>query len=322
MESKIKKIAILTSGGDAPGMNNAIRAIGRFALFNNLEVAIIKNGYKGLVEGDIFDANKRTFSNIINRGGTFIGTSRLPEFVDLKIRQKAYQNLKKHKIDALIVIGGDGTYRGALKMHEEGFKCIALPGTIDNDIASTDYTIGFFSSLNTIVNAIDNIRDTIFSHSSCCIIEVMGRHCGHLALHSSIASGADVVSFSEKPLKKEELIKKLELEISKQKNNFIIIVSEKLYDVKKLAKEIETKTSISTRSVTLGHIQRGGSPSVFDRILAAKLGFRAVELILENKSGLCLGIKGDKIVNFNIKEALEFKQEINSTLINIFEKTK
>ena len=291
----IKKIGILTSGGDAPGMNNAIRAVGRAALASGLEVAIIYDGYKGLVNGDIKNANHQTFSDVLNSGGTFLRSARLPEFADVEIRAKGIAKLKENNIDALVVIGGDGSYMGALRLTEEGINCIGLPGTIDNDISTSDYTIGFDTALNTIVDLVDKIRDTSRSHSRCTIVEIMGRHCGDLTLYASIATGADVVSLPEKFLSEEEIVNILKTQ-QNHKRNPIVLVTENQFDVNKLAKKIEEETGFITRAVVPAHIQRGGRPSAFDRVLASRLGVKAVELLKENKGGIELGIINNQII--------------------------
>ena len=318
----IKKIGILTSGGDAPGMNPAIRAVARSALNKNIEVAIIKKGFKGLVDGEIFNARRGKFSNIVNRGGSFIKSARLPEFSELSVRKKAHKNLKEHKIDALVVIGGDGSYKGALRLTEEGFPCVGLPGTIDNDIAFTDFTIGFDTALNSIVRYIDQVRDTMFSHNSCFIFEIMGRHCGDLTLFSSFGVGADIISISEKPLTEEEIIQKIKDEKKLRKDNFIILASEKLYDVHALAAKIEEITNIPTRASILGHFQRGGRPSSFDRILATRLGYKAVELLIKGKKGICLGIQNNEITHHPIAKALAQKPKLRKKMLDIFNSVK
>ena len=310
----IKKIGILTSGGDSPGMNNAIRAVGRAALSAGLEVAVIKDGYKGLVENNIELATSITFSDVLSNGGTFLRSARLPEFVQPEVRAKGITNLKKHNIDALVVIGGDGSYMGALRLTEEGVNCIGLPGTIDNDIASTDYTIGFDTALNTIVEAVDRIRDTSRSHSRCTIIEVMGRHCGDLAIHASIASGADIVSVPENILTEEQIIDFLNTNKQSQKRNPVIIVTEKLYDVQKLAKKLEEKTKFETRATVLGHIQRGGSPTPFDRVLASRLGVKAVEMLIEGQGGVALGVINNKVVATPIDKTAKTNKEFFNEL--------
>ena len=318
----IKKIGILTSGGDAPGMNTAIRSIARSALKKGIKVMVIHEGFKGLVEDKIFDAKRGTFANIVNSGGSFIKSARLPEFAQLKVRKKAHENLKKHNIDALVIVGGDGSYHGALKLTNEGFPCIGLPGTIDNDIALTDYTIGFDTALNSIIRYIDQVRNTMFSHSSCFIFEVMGRYCGDLALYSSFAVGADILSISEDPLSEEGIILKIQKEQKLNKDNFIILVSEKLYNVHNLAHKIEKRTNIITRASILGHFQRGGRPSSFDRILATKLGYEAIELLLKGEKGVALGIEENKITYHPIEKVLKTKIKFKKKILDIFNATK
>ena len=256
----IKRIGILTSGGDSPGMNCAIRAVVRAGLSFGLEVYGIYDGYRGLVEGKIEKMNRKSVSDIVNRGGTILKTARLPEFKELETRQKGIEQLKKHGIEALVVIGGDGSYMGAKKLTEMGINCVGLPGTIDNDIASTDYTIGFDTCLNTIVESVDKIRDTTESHSRCSIIEVMGNHCGDLALFSGLAEGVEMVLTPDHPIPEEEIFDTLrKMREGDSEKRAIVIVSEKLFpDIHEFAKRIQEKTGFETRATVLGHVQRGG----------------------------------------------------------------
>ncbi len=315
----VKKIGVLTSGGDAPGMNTAIRAVVRTALTKGLEVALIYNGYKGLHDGEIEDANRKSVAEILNRGGTILGSARFPEFKEEATRQVAINQLKKHNIDALVVIGGDGSYMGAQKLTEMGVNCIGLPGTIDNDITSTDYTIGYDTALNTVVEAVDKLRDTSGSHQRCSVVEVMGRHCGDLALNSALACGAEVVSTAEAKLSDEE-IANIVLECKqKHKSHAIVVVAELIYDVHSLAKRIEAKSGYSTRATILGHIQRGGTPSAFDRVLASRMGVKAVELLVEGKGGMCVGIREGRYVATNILDALEMERESRRELADSVE---
>jgi 6-phosphofructokinase 1 len=309
VKKMIKKIGVLTSGGDAPGMNTAVRAVVRTALSKGLEVSLIKQGYKGLYEGNIEDANRRSVSEIINRGGTVLGSSRLPEFKNIEIREVAVANLKKHNIDALVVIGGDGSYMGAQKLTEMGINCIGLPGTIDNDISSTDYTIGYDTALNTIVEAVDKLRDTSSSHYRCSIVEVMGRHCGDLAFAAAIATGAELVSAPEVPLTEQQIIDAVKEDAANGKNHSIVIVTENMYDVTALAKKLDTETDFVCRATVLGHIQRGGTPTAFDRLMASRMGIKSVELLLEGKGGLCVGMTQGELVATDILKALEIKRE-------------
>ncbi|UUD35744.1 6-phosphofructokinase [Mycoplasmopsis caviae] len=309
---KIKKIAILTSGGDAPGMNSAIRAAAKMARSQGIETFLVYEGYKGLVEDNIINSTQVDLDFFNSWGGTCIYSARYPQFKDPDVREIAIKNLHKRKIDALIVIGGDGSYAGAQLLHEKGIKTIGLPGTIDNDIASSDYTIGYDTALNTVVRSIDQIRDTASSHKRIMIIEVMGNHCGDLALHSGLATGAEIIATSEYRIDEKEIINncvKITSKASPMRRNISIVVSEKLYDIKQLAKDIEKATGWSTRANVLGHLQRGGNPSAQERILASLFGIKAVECLLEGKSGVAIGIINNDIIALPITEALSMENK-------------
>ncbi|MBF9001839.1 MULTISPECIES: 6-phosphofructokinase [Vibrio] len=301
----IKKIGVLTSGGDAPGMNAAIRGVVRTALGADLEVYGVYDGYLGLYQDRIEKLERSSVSDVINRGGTFLGSARFPEFKEEAVRAKAIENLKKHGIDALVVIGGDGSYMGAKKLTEMGYPCIGLPGTIDNDIAGTDYTIGYFTALNTVIEAIDRLRDTSSSHQRISIVEIMGRHCGDLTLMSAVAGGCEYIISPETGLDKELLISNLQDGIKKGKKHAIIALTELMMDANVLAKEIEAATGRETRATVLGHIQRGGCPSAFDRVLASRMGNYAVHLLLEGHGGRCVGIQKEELVHHDIIDAIE-----------------
>lgn len=311
----IKKVGVLTSGGDAPGMNAAIRSVVRMGLYEDLEVYGIYDGYMGLYENRIKKLNRFSVSDIINRGGTFLGSARFPEFRDSKkVRTQAIENMKKHNIDALVVIGGDGSYRGAKKITEAGFPCIGVPGTIDNDVAGTDYTIGYFTALDTIVEAIDRLRDTSTSHKRISIVEIMGRHCGDLTLSAAIAGGCEFVVLPEIPFDKEELLTEIKSGLARGKRHAIVAITEHIYDVNELAKYIEKATGHETRATVLGHIQRGGSPVASDRVLASRMGAYSIQLLLQGYGGRCVGIQNDKLVHHDIIDAVEnmqrkFKQD-------------
>lgn len=308
--AKINKIAILTSGGDAPGMNAAIRAVVRSALSHGLEVYAVYEGYAGLIEGNIKKMDRSSVSNIINRGGTILGTARLPEFADDAVAIKGVENLKALGIDCLVAIGGDGTYRGVLKLHNFGINCIGIPGTIDNDIASTEFTIGFDTAVNTAVDAIDKLRDTCNSHHRCSVIEVMGRYCGDIAYAAGIASGADLIITSETGYEEEEVMKFIEKAQEEGKHRLLIVITEKVTNVSALANRIKTETGFDSRATILGHIQRGGNPSPFDRVLATRLGDAAVDKLMEGESGVCIGIFNNEIICTPIPEALQMKKNI------------
>ncbi|HBV77990.1 MULTISPECIES: 6-phosphofructokinase [Vibrio] len=301
----VKKIGVLTSGGDAPGMNAAIRGVVRTALSEGLEVYGIHDGYLGLVENRIEKLDRSSVSDVINRGGTFLGSARFPEFKDEKVREKGIANLKEHGIDALVVVGGDGSYMGAKKLTEMGFPCIGLPGTIDNDIAGTDYTIGYMTALNTVIDAIDRLRDTSTSHQRISIVEIMGRHCGDLTLMSALAGGCEYIITPENNLDKEVLIQNIQDGIAKGKKHAIIALTELQMDAYDLAKDIEAATGRETRATVLGHIQRGGRPTAFDRVLASRMGNYAVHLLVEGHGGRCVGIQKEELVHHDIIDAIE-----------------
>lgn len=303
------KIAVLTSGGDAPGMNAAIRAVVRTGIANGHEMFGIQDGYRGLLEDRFFPLNSKDVSGMLSTGGTLLGTSRVPEFKEIPVQQVAIDNLESHGINALIIIGGDGSYRGALALHELGFQTIAIPGTIDNDVYGTDYTIGFHTAVNTIVEAIDKLRDTSSSHRRCSIIEVMGRTSGDLALYAGICGGAEFIITPENPINKTKLIDTLKLHNEEGRRHAIIVVTEQQFDVHKLAAEITIKSGFSSRATVLGYIQRGGIPVPADRILASRMGSYAVEAVMEGISGHCIGIKDDKLITSPLSEIVDHPKE-------------
>ncbi|MFZ1871405.1 6-phosphofructokinase [Serratia sp. D1N4] len=301
----IKKIGVLTSGGDAPGMNAAIRGVVRAALTEGLEVFGIYDGYLGLYEDRMDKLDRYSVSDMINRGGTFLGSARFPEFRDENVRTKAIENLKKRGIDALVVIGGDGSYMGAKRLTEEGFPCIGLPGTIDNDVAGTDYTIGYFTALETVVEAIDRLRDTSSSHQRISIVEVMGRYCGELTLSAAIAGGCEFIVLPEIEFSRDDLVNEIKAGIARGKKHAIVAITEHICDIDELARYIEQETGRETRATVLGHIQRGGSPVAYDRILASRMGAYAIELLLQGYGGRCVGIQNEKMVHHDIIDAIE-----------------
>lgn len=306
----IEKIAVLTSGGDAPGMNAVVRAIVRSGIENGLEVYGVYDGYRGLVEGNIEKMDRNDVTNIINRGGTILGSARLPEFSKDEVAQIAVEQLKRRGIQAVITIGGDGTYRGALKLTGMGINCIGVPGTIDNDIASTEFTIGFDTAVNTAVDAIDKLRDTSNSHQRCSIVEVMGRYCGDIAYAASVATGADLVITSETGFSLEEVINTVKRCQNHKSRHVLIVITEHITDVRELAKQVHEYTGFDTRATILGHIQRGGNPSPFDRVLATRLGNAAVEELLKGEGGKCIGVFKNEIVATPIEEALQMKKQM------------
>ncbi|MFZ9781916.1 MAG: 6-phosphofructokinase [Bacilli bacterium] len=315
-------IGVLTSGGDSPGMNAAIRAIIRAGLSYGHEMCAIYNGYRGLVAGQIEKVDRSFVSQIINKGGTILRSARLPEFINPNIREEGVKQLKKFGINALVVIGGDGTYRGAKDLSDMGINCIGLPGTIDNDIASTDYTIGFDTCLNTIVQAVDKLRDTTFSHQRCSIIEVMGNRAGDLAIYAGLACGAELTISGDNFMPLSEMINRLKFQKATSKNHAMVIVSEKLFDLNELARFIQQETDFEVRTEVLGRIQRGGAPSAFDRILASRMGEYAVQCLNEGKTSRCIGVRGQTLVDYDIYEALAMQREKHTSVVNVIDRLK
>ena len=308
----MKRIAVLTSGGDAPGMNMAIRAVVRSGFHYGLTVYGVYNGYKGLVENEIKLLNRESVSRILNRGGTILGSARFDEFKERKTQEIAVQNLKEKKIEGLVVIGGDGTFQGANDLRKLGVKVIGLPGTIDNDIASTDYTIGFFTALNTAVEAIDRLRDTSFSHRRCSVVEVMGRDCGDLALYAGISVGSEFIITPETGYDEDRTVDAVRQSFKRNKRHAVVVVAENMIDVNALAKVITKEVGYETRTTILGHVQRGGTPTAFDRLLAAEMGEYSVQLLADGHSGKVVGIRGMELVDYDIEVALKMKKTISS----------
>jgi 6-phosphofructokinase 1 len=319
--SKIRKIAVFTSGGDAPGMNAAVRAVVRSAKFNGLQVAGVFRGYQGLVEGDFEELSARSVNHILHRGGTFLKSARSADFMKKEGREKAYEKLLSNGIDALVAIGGDGTFTGAHIFNEEfDYPIIGVPGTIDNDLFGTDYTIGFDTALNTVVDAVDKIRDTAASHSRLFFVEVMGRDAGFIAAHAGVASGALAVLIPEREMTIDTLVEKLNEARRQNKSSSIVIVAEggKSGDATEIAAKVSEKAPYYETKVTiLGHIQRGGSPSCFDRNLASKLGVAAVENLIKGKRDCMVGVIDHKIVLTPFKKAITDKLTIDKELIRI-----
>ena len=307
----VKCIGVLTSGGDAPGMNAAIRAVTRTCLNRGIKIYGVRLGYKGLHDGEFIEFDSHSTRNIINIGGTFLKSARFPEFKDPKVREEAIEQMKKVGMEALVVIGGDGSYNGALKLTEMGINCIGIPGTIDNDIPDTDFTIGFDTALNTIVDALDKLRDTSSSHQRCTILEVMGRRCGDLAVHAGLACGAEMIVTSESGFDEEEVIETLKRSKASDKKHALVVITEHITDVHELAKRVEEATGFETRANVLGHMQRGGRPSASDRVLATRMGIKAVELLEEGKGGLCISDVKGEIVGLPIQEVLGHKRQVN-----------
>lgn len=315
----IKRIGVLTSGGDAPGMNAAVRAVVRAAIDEGFDVYGIRDGYLGLYKGKIERMFRKSVSDKMRLGGTFLGTARLKTFADPEVRKVAVENLKLHGIDALVVIGGDGTYRGAQALSEMGIATVGVPGTIDNDIAGTEFTIGFDTALNTSVEAVDKLRDTSSSHRRCSIIEVMGRNCGDIAICTGIAVGAEYVVCKETGFNLESVIKNVTA-AAKSKNHAIIIVAENMVDVNWLAKEVTQNTPFEARATILGHIQRGGKPTARDRVLASEMGVEAIRALVNGESGVCVCVRNNKLVTVPIVEALADKSQSIKDKYEVFKK--
>lgn len=317
-EPVIKRIGVLTSGGDAPGMNAAIRAVVRNALSKNMKVFGVYHGYNGLIRDDVFEMHIRSVSEIIHRGGTILYTARSPEFLSLAGQQTAAANCRKHGIEALVVIGGDGSFRGARDLAAQEVPCVCIPGTIDNDIACTDYTIGFDTAMNTALEMVDKLRDTALSHDRCSVVEVMGRNAGHIAVNIGVAVGALVTVIPEKPVDiDKDIVAKMKFTKNLGKKHFIIVVAEGAGHAETIAKEIEAKSGIEARATVLGHVQRGGAPTVRDRVAATRYGYHSVELIARGITDRVLGMRADDMVDYSIEEALEMKKTIDFSLLEI-----
>ena len=313
----MKNIAVLTSGGDAPGMNAAIRAVVRLGIHKGLNVFGVKKGYRGLLAGDFFQMDESSVSDTIHRGGTILQTARSEEFKTEEGISKAVNMAKIFDIDGLVVIGGDGSFAGAKNLTDRGIACIGIPGTIDNDLAYTDYTIGFDTAVNNVLDAINKVRDTSTSHERVSIIEVMGRNSGDIALYACLAGGAEAVIVPEIPFDIDDICKMLIERKNRGKLHSIIILAEGVGDAKQLEQQIVEMVDIEVRATILGYTQRGGNTSAFDRILASRLGARAVELLIEGKAGRVVGMKDNKIIDMDINEALGMKKEFKSELYDL-----
>jgi 6-phosphofructokinase 1 len=313
----MKKIGVLTSGGDSPGMNPAIRAVVRKAIFHNVDVYGIYGGYAGLVSGNIKKLELGSVGDIIHRGGTMLQSARLPEFANRDVQQKGIEQLRAHGIEGLVVIGGDGSYRGARALTQQGYPCVGVPGTIDNDIPGTELTIGFDTALNTVIDAIDKIRDTATSHERTFVIEVMGRNAGDIALWAGLAGGAETILIPEENYDMKEVAERLRSGHDRGKKHSIIVVAEGVCSGYEFARQLKETTEFDTRVSVLGHIQRGGSPTVADRVLASRLGARAVELLIDGKGGRAVGIESNKLVDYDIIEALEKKHTLDLDLFKL-----
>jgi len=321
MEKKVTKIGVMTSGGDSPGMNAAIRAVVRTGLYHGLEVYGIMRGYQGLIEDDISKMESRSVANIIQRGGTILKTARSKEFMEYEGRKKAYDNLRKRGIDGLVIIGGDGSFRGAVKFSQEfDIPCVGIAGTIDKDILGTDFTIGFDTAVNTAVEAIDKVRDTMDAHDRIFIIEVMGRDAGYIALHSGIATGAENILIPERKTDIQDIIASLKEKERRKKMVNLIVVAEGddfggANEVQKVLRENLPKAEI--RVCILGHIQRGGSPSCIDRLIASRMGYHAVESLIEGRHNIFVGIQNNKMNYMPLENAVKNKGKVSDEWMKI-----
>ena len=323
MDKQQKTIGIITSGGDAPGMNAAVRAVVRTALYKNIRVIGIRRGFSGLLVRDMVEMNLRSVCDTLHRGGTILYAARCPEFREEKSVERGREVCAEMGIDGLVVIGGDGSFRGARDLSLKGIPCIGIPGTIDNDIACCDYTVGFDTAVNTVMDMVDKLRDTSQSHDRCSIVEVMGRHCGDIALHAGIACGALAILVPEVPFSIDAIVQKMQRTLRTGKKHFIIMVAEgvtnangigTVYDI---AREIQERTGVESRSTVLGHVQRGGAPTARERVLASEMGFHAVELLEQGIGNRVVVSHDNKIVDYDILEALNMKKEFNKRLYDI-----
>ena len=313
----IKKIGILTSGGDAPGMNAVVYSVVKTAYENNVDVVGIYRGYNGLINGDVRPLKLAKIKNIMKRGGTVLYSARCLEFKTEEGLKRAKKTCIDNEIDGLIVVGGDGSFKGASRLSKEGIPCIGLPGTIDNDIPCTDYTLGFDTAVNTAVEMVDKLCDTMASHDRCSVVEVMGRNSGYIALEVGLSVGASYIVVHEFNFDKKDLFEKMKKAKEAGKRHFIIVVAEKILDVFELAKEIEKNVLVESRAIVLGHVQRGGSPTAKDRIVGVQFGEKAVELLLAGKVGRVVGLRGSEIVDYDILKGLELKKEFPKDMYEV-----
>lgn len=312
------RIGVLTSGGDAPGMNAAIRAIVRYATYYDMEVFGIERGYLGLVKGDMYLMSRRSVSDIIQRGGTKLKTARCPEFHQYETMRVAAETLNSSGIEGLIVIGGDGSFRGMKDLFDHfRIKGVGIPGTIDNDLSYTDYTLGFDTAVNTVLSAINNLRDTMSSHERVSIIEVMGRKCGDIALYAGLAGGAEIVLVPEHKVDFDEIADRLKRNAKRGKQSAIIVLAEGACPLEEAMTELKKRTDMSFRSTVLGHIQRGGAPSMADRILASRFAIRAVDILRKGQGGRVVGIKNNAIVDYDVTEALAMPRVVDEKLYEV-----
>ena len=322
MKSKVNRIAVLTSGGDAPGMNAAVRAVVRTAVFHNITCFAVYKGYQGLIDGDFEEMNARSVNNIVNKGGTILKSARCLEFRTIEGREKALKNIQKHKIDGLIVIGGDGTFTGAMVFQKEhNIPVIGIPGTIDNDISGTTSTIGYDTALNTVIGAIDKIRDTAISHNRLFFVEVMGRDAGHIALNAGIGAGAEEILIPEEDMGLDRLLESLKRSEKTGKQSSIVVIAEgdkTGKNVFEIASYVEQNMPYyEVRVSVLGHMQRGGAPSCFDRVLASRMGVHAVESIIDGKTNMMVGLVHEKMTLYPLQDAIKGKSKISKDLIRV-----
>lgn len=313
----MKKIGILTSGGDAPGMNAVIRSVVRTAIARGMEVVGVVRGYNGLINGDLIPMDARSVSDIIQRGGTMLCTARCAEFRYDEGVEKAKKTCIENGIEGLVVVGGDGSFRGAADLSAKGILAVGVPGTIDNDISMTEYTIGYDTAMNTVVEMVDKLRDTAQSHDRCSVVEVMGRNAGYIALNAGIAVGATYIITKEEPFTMNDVIQKILAGKKNGKHHFIVVVAEGIGNSEQIAKEIEQETGIESRATILGHVQRGGSPTLRDRVAASQLGHYAVELLEKGIGNRVVGFKDNQVVDYDIQEALKMKKQFEHKLYEI-----
>lgn len=318
MAKEIKTIGVLTSGGDAPGMNAAVRAVVRTAISRGFRVMGIQRGFNGLLNGEVYEMNLRSVSEIIHRGGTVLYTARCLEFKTLEGQQRGAERCRELGIDALVVIGGDGSFRGAKALAVQGIPCIGIPGTIDNDIACSEYTIGYDTAMNTAVEMIDKLRDTTQSHDRCSVVEVMGRNAGFIALNVGIATGAIAILIPERPYDFErDILERMSFTQKTGKKHFIVIVAEGVGHAQDIAHEIQARTGIDSRATILGHVQRGGSPTLRDRVTASSMGYHAVYLLERGIYNRVVALSADKIVDYDINVALSMHKPLDTTMLDV-----
>lgn len=315
----MKRIAVLTSGGDAPGMNAAIRAVVRVGVHQGLEVVGVMRGYEGLLEEDFIELKTSSVSEILQRGGTILKTARSPQFREQGGPQRAVEILKRHGIDALIVIGGDGSFRGAKELSDQGIATIGIPGTIDNDLGYTDYTIGFHTAIETVMDAVSKLRDTSSSHGRMFVVEVMGRDCGDIALYAGVVSGAENVIVPEVDYDMVEICRSVKQGQERGKNHHIILLSEGVTDAQAFTKELEETSGYPARLAVIGHLQRGGSPTAYDRLLGTQMGAKAIDLLIEGRTGVAIGIRGNRLHAMDIDDAIAVRDRLNMQLFELAE---